>query len=170
MLQGTSLFSYVSCHQIKEFVWLSLLLSLFLSHDRYSVLYMCSPVQSANDSLVLHFVPGYLFVQFAVLHFLTEIFIAFEVNSACLEVFKISAIIVLWAEDKALLNLSWLPRYFWNCLFCLMRQTLLWIVVWFIVSYYSAITQKQYRAVAQQGNQLLMNIRNNENTITKYNW
>jgi len=47
--------------------------SHFLTHDRYSV-FRVWPI--ANDSLVLYTVPGNLFFRFAVLHFITELFIA----------------------------------------------------------------------------------------------
>jgi len=66
---GTSLLSYASC-------------------STYSLV-------SANDSLVLYFVAGNLFVRFAFLHFITDLFIAFNADSPCPEVFKMSTVIVL---------------------------------------------------------------------------
>jgi len=42
---------------------------------------------------ILYFV--ILFVRFAVLHFVNELLIAFNANSACLELFQMSTIIVL---------------------------------------------------------------------------
>jgi len=47
------------------------------------------------DSLVLRYAPGNFFVRFAVLRFIKESFIAFDANSACLEVFKMFTVIVL---------------------------------------------------------------------------
>jgi len=41
------------------------------------------------------YLPGNLFVQIAILHFITELFIIFDTNSACIEVFKMFTIIVL---------------------------------------------------------------------------
>jgi len=42
-----------------------------------------------------------LFVWFDILHFVTELLIAFDANSPYFEVFKVSTITVLWATDRA---------------------------------------------------------------------
>jgi len=40
------------------------------------------------------------------LHFITEMLTAFDGNSAYLEVFEVSTIIMLWGKARALVNLS----------------------------------------------------------------
>jgi len=56
-------------------------------------IYICSLVLKIHLCFVLYLVNW--FVQIAVSHFVTELFIAFDANSACLEVFKMSTAIVL---------------------------------------------------------------------------
>jgi len=96
--------------KIKEFVWLSLIPSLFLTHYRYSVLYTSSLVLTSHLCCILY--SGHLIDWFAVLHFMTELFVACDANSTCPDVFYMSTIIVLRAEDKSIHWLRFFPWYF----------------------------------------------------------
>jgi len=53
----------------------------------------------ANDSFVLYTVPGNLFVSFAVLHFITELFMAFDANRVVLTV-KSPKRPLLWCYER----------------------------------------------------------------------
>jgi len=65
--------------------------SVFLTRDRYTLLHMCSLVVMIRLCCILYLV----ICPFCCLTLYNHLFIAFNANSACLEIFKMYTVIVL---------------------------------------------------------------------------